>query len=155
MCLRNFHSVNEKNFSAHLLLNKYIQEGLRSLHFFFSPFLVVLLGMWRDLNSLTRGSNLHAVHWKSSLNHWTSREGSSPTFWVAHVWIQSRFSQMSHSMVSDKLQGKKQEVFSMGLWQGAVYLELGKVCHCFHLNNYSSMAQINDGAGGFLHWCHY
>ena len=58
--------------------------------------------------------------------------------WVVHFWIQSRLSQVSHSVVSEKLYSRKQEVYGTGLWQGVVQLKLDKTCHIFHWNKYSA-----------------
>ena len=60
---------------------------------FFFFFFFLLCGMW-DLSSLTRDRTHTPLHWKQSLNHWTTRE--VPFFFFV-------FNLLSHSFSSAKL----------------------------------------------------
>lgn len=69
--------INEGDIQKHNQLHSYILRGFfllnrglcRLIFFFFCP------SSMQDLSSPTRDQTGRPLHWKCSLNHWTSREG--------------------------------------------------------------------------------
>ena len=44
------------------------------------------LALW-DLSFLTKNGTLHSLHWKQSLNHWTTKEVPRCSFFFQNVFI--------------------------------------------------------------------
>ena len=72
--------------------------------------------------------------------------------WVAHFWIQSRFPQMSHNLVSEVSELKAGGVWHVPVARCPVGAEQ-KTCHNFHWNNYRRHGSSNSCSKRILKWC--
>lgn len=72
--------------------------------------------------------------------------------WVAHFWIQSRFPQMSHNLVSEVSELKAEGVWHVPVARCPVGAEQ-KTCHNFHWNNYRRHGSSNSCSKRILKWC--